>query len=72
MKMLYYVDRIEEGTAVCECNGEFFNISCALIPEEAKEGSVLVESCGRYIMNTQLEAERREELFSLQESLFDA
>lgn len=66
------VDRIEENIAVCETEGEAtVNIELCFLPEGVKEGSILLETNGVYELLAEEESKRREELFNLQNSLFD-
>ncbi len=66
------VDRIEGGFAVCETAEEtMVNIELSLLPYGTKEGSIIIENNGVFALSIEEEAERRESLFNLQESLFD-
>lgn len=70
MRMI--VDRIEEGFVVCELeDGTFKNFLSVVLPPDIREGSVLVYSDGEYSVDIEAEAERREKLFALQNSIFD-
>ena len=69
--MKYIIDRIENGFAVCETEEmKIVNISLDILPEEVKEGSVLVFSNGHYALLTDEEEERRKHILSLQDDIF--
>ena len=69
--MKYIVDRIENGFAVCETEEmEIVNISLDILPEDVKEGNVLVFSNGQYALLTDEEEERRKHILSLQDDIF--
>ncbi len=70
MKLI--VDRIENGFAVCEKDDlSFINIPLSDLPEETKEGSVLVQNkSGQYILDADEEEKRRAKLLELQKKLF--
>lgn len=69
--MKYIIDRIENGFAVCE-NEEMkiVNIPFDILPEEAKEGSVLLFEEGKYVLLAEEEKERRDRILSLQDDIF--
>ena len=69
--MKYIIDRIENGFAVCETEEmEIVNISLDILPEEVKEGSVLLFEDGKYVLLAEEEKERRERILSLQDDIF--
>ncbi len=53
------IDRIENGIAVIERDGSFFEVSLSELPEGAREGSVLVETQDGYALDTDAEKQRR-------------
>lgn len=67
------VDRIEENIAVCLDENEALTPVCVSnIPFKVYEGAVItVNEDGSYVHDIECEEKRREELFALQESLFD-
>lgn len=67
----YSIDRIEDGTAVCESmDGIHIYISADDLPEGAKEGSVIVRDEDGIRLLPEETEKVREELFDLAESLF--
>lgn len=67
------VDRIEDSIAVCMDDNEIITELCISdLPFEVREGKIIiVNDDGSFEQNIESEEERREELFGLQESLFD-
>ena len=58
---MFSIDRFEGGYAVCEEEGTEFFIKADLLPEEAKEGDLIEESCGRFTLcQEETEAARKE------------
>lgn len=69
--MKYIIDRIENGFAVCETEEmKIVNISLDILPEEVKEGSVLLFEDGKYVLLAEEEKERRDRILSLQDDIF--
>ena len=69
--MEYYVDRIEADEAVCETpDGETLRLPLTALPEGTREGSVLREEEGVFILDDAAAEARRATLFALQEALF--
>lgn len=68
-----YVDRIEGDFAVCENeDGKIINLLLKELPKDIKDGSVLaVDDEGNTTHDYGREKERGEELFNMQNSLFD-
>ena len=70
MKLI--VDRITQEIAVCETEEQtFIKLPLSRLPENTREGSVLMELDGVYSLDTAEEAARRPTLFALQNQLFD-
>ena len=69
---LYSVDRIEGTVAVCEDeNGYAHEFPLALLPGDAKEGSVLRQNeAGGFVLDREAECLRRNKLFQIQEDIF--
>ena len=68
----YSVDRIEGGFAVVECNGEFDEIALSQLPQEVKEGCILIkDENGAYFIDKDETENTKRALFELQNSLFD-
>ena len=67
------VDRIEENIAVCpDENGIITELFVSDLPFEVREGTIIiVNDDGSLEHAIESEEKRREELFNLQESLFD-
>lgn len=69
--MKYIIDRIENGFAVCETEEmKIVNIPFDILPEEVKEGSVLLFEEGKYVLLAEEEKERRDRILSLQDDIF--
>lgn len=69
--MKYSVDRIEDGFAVCEDeNGTFTNFELAILPENIKEGDILLQSENGFSVLTDETEERRQKIAKLQKSIF--
>lgn len=66
----FIVEKIENGIAVLEKNGEMIEVSASLLPKGAKEGDILRLEGSQYIADTEATAARRKELFAKQQSLF--
>lgn len=66
------IDRFEGDFAVCECeNGSMKDIEKSILPQDAKEGSVLiVDDNGQITCDKQTEEDRRKKLFDMQNKLF--
>lgn len=65
------IDRFENDTAVIENGEEMINIPRSLLPENAKEGDVITESGGGYIIDEASADKRRQEIQDLQDSLWE-
>jgi len=69
--MQYIIDRIEGELAVCEReDGAMEELPLAELPENVRDGSVLVLQDGAWALDPQAEEERRARLFARQEGLF--
>ena len=65
------VDRMEGNFAVCETEtSDIINISLDILPEGAKEGSVLQFSEGKYNLLYKEEEERKKRISELQDDIF--
>ncbi len=64
------IDRFEDDFAVCEIDGGMVDIKRSLLPSDAREGSIITEKGGRYVIDTAAENERRNRLFDMQNDLF--
>ena len=70
--MQYTIDRIEEGIAVCErSDGMRLHVLFSALPDGTREGSILTFDNGHWTLLADETARVRQELFDLQESLFD-
>lgn len=72
MKRLF-VDRIENGYAICETESEdMIQISLERLPSDTKEGNVfLVDEAENYSHDFEFEKKRKDELLNLQNDLFN-
>jgi len=62
--MRYVIDRITDGKAVLEDeNAEHIVIDASLLPQSAREGSVVIEKDGVYISDITEEKRRRRRLY---------
>lgn len=69
--MKIYVDRIEEGIAVCEGESlERLEVPLSALPVGVREGSVLLFDGAAYSLDTAAEEERRRKLSERQKRLF--
>ena len=59
------IDRFEGGFAVVESDGKFYNLPKELLPENAKEGSVIIIKVGE-----EETEKRREKIKETMNSLF--
>ena len=61
--MRWIIDRLEDALAMCEDeNGEITPISRKKIPAEAREGDILREEDGSFILSPQETEDRRREM----------
>ena len=61
--MRWIIDRLEDALAMCEDeNGEIAPISRKKIPAEAREGDILREEDGSFILSPQETEDRRREM----------
>ncbi|MBQ6164222.1 MAG: DUF3006 domain-containing protein [Clostridia bacterium] len=68
---MIYIDRIENGYAVLEISeNRFDTVPVSVLPDGAKEGSVLEKRDGVYSLNEAAEKARRKRLFGMQARLF--
>lgn len=65
------VDRIEDNLAVCESDVGMMVVPLSILPGGVHEGSVLKNADGVWTACPDEEAERKDALFNLAESLFD-
>lgn len=65
------IDRFEGDFAVCEDeNGEMKNIPIPMLPENAKEGSIIVMINNSYVVDENETKNRLERIKKLQDSLW--
>ena len=67
------VDRFEENIAVCENRetGEIINIHKSELPEDVKEGDILVKQNNKYIIDYQEKSKIEERIKSKIQNLFE-
>lgn len=66
------VDRIEADFAVCEQDDmKMINIPLSDLPEGICEGNIIIYKDGNYIVDEDAEAERRERINALKNSIFN-
>lgn len=65
------VDRFEGNKAVIEDGEKHIIIEKTDLPQEVKEGDVIILSEGRYTINKELTQKRRQEINRLQDSLWE-
>ena len=67
------IDRFEGDVAVCEDEDRrIVKMDRSLLPEGAREGSVLIPDQEGYRLDTAAEADRRERIKRLQDSLWES
>lgn len=67
---MYIIDRFEAGCAVCEHGEDYVLIDKASIPNNAREGDVLVvDKSGRYIIDEMETGLRRARIRRMMEKL---
>lgn len=64
------IERFEENTAVIEEDEKHFELDRKLLPENAREGDVLVRTDEGFIIDQQQTKQRREKIIKLQNSLW--
>jgi len=69
---MWIVDRFEEGFVVLEReDGTFETVSRELLPQDTREGSVLImNEKGVFALDPAREQARRETLYQMQEDIF--
>ncbi len=66
------IDRIEGGVAVVEiAKGEFRDVPLGRIDGDVRDGAVLAEAGGRYVVDETATAERRRALDERRRALFN-
>ena len=72
MNTVFSIDRFEEALAVLERqDGTCVHILRGFLPPEAREGDCLSFNAGRWMVRPSQTETLRDEIFDLQESLFD-
>lgn len=69
--MIAILDRFEGLYAVLEIEGQMKNIERKLIPEQAREGDVLVYRDKNWIIDTTAASKRREQINKLADELWE-
>ncbi len=71
-KISFSVDRFEDNFAVCENlkTGEFINISILELPENIKEGSIIILENGKFILDIESTKNVQKEIKNLVDNLF--
>ena len=68
---MHIIDRFEGDTAVIENGEEMIDIPRFLLPENAKEGDIIIQNGGGYIIDETATDKRRQEILDLQDSLWE-
>ncbi len=68
----FSIDRFENGFAICENqqNGEILNIPINKLPENVKEGSIIIFRDGKYILDIESTKNKQKEIKNLVNNLF--
>ncbi|MBR1864730.1 MAG: DUF3006 domain-containing protein [Ruminococcus sp.] len=66
-----YIDRIENGYAVCETQEGRLNVALGLIEGEPKSGDVLVSKGEHFVIDAGASEKRRKKMLSKQNSLWE-
>lgn len=71
-KIYFSIDRFEDNFAVCENRqtGELINIPISELPENAKEGSILILKNGKYLLDIESTKKEQKEVKNLVDNLF--
>lgn len=70
--MNYIIDRIEEGTAICEDEHKnMISIAAGLLPGGLKEGDVIREEKGQFLPDPEASARRRQAMKRKLTDLFE-
>ena len=69
--MVYAIDRIFDGIAVCESldSGDNFEIAICNLPPDVKEGDIIRRDADGYVVDTELTKRRKVELTAWMERL---
>jgi len=71
LTMQLTIDRFENDLAVCEsADGSHINILRSFLPEQAREGGIVIWDGGAWALDKQAQQERRAGLYEKQEGLF--
>jgi len=66
------IDRFEGDFAVCiDDFGKIINVKISEIPKKAKEGTILIFSNGKYLIDENETIKRKKEIINLQNSLWE-
>lgn len=66
MKMKYSIDRIENNIAVLENieNNKLLEININMLPEGIKEGTILIKEDDKYLIDSQEELKRKNDIIN--------
>lgn len=68
----FFVDRIEENSAVCEDESGFeFKFSLQELPNTAREGTVLIYDGNKFFESDVETLQRRQKILSLKENIYE-
>lgn len=67
----YIIDRFEGDYAVCEYEGQMVDIPKKSIPNQAREGSVLVKLGDVFVLDKETEKALRDRIIEKQNSLWE-
>lgn len=70
--LIFSIDRFENEFAICENmqTGEMVNIEKSLLPQEAKEGSIIKYENGNYVLDFEKTVKRQENIKNIVNNLF--
>ena len=70
--MKIIIDRFEADVAVCEKEDKsFIDIPLGELPEEVKEGDILVEKDGKFLVDRQATEERKRNIDELMKDMWE-
>lgn len=69
--MKYFVERIENNTAICETDGgEILNMELSRLPADIREGDVIIQTENGFAVDCNETQTRRHKMAELQKNIF--